>query len=134
MNEPQLSKKIPIVTERDVVVARVEAKKMAQTMGFSSSDATQIAVVVSELGRNIIHYAGEGSVTLIPKARERSFKVVAQDHGPGIPDIKLALTPGYSTAQGLGRGLSGSKALMDEFGIESVVGAGTMVTAVKYLY
>ncbi|MBN1286349.1 MAG: hypothetical protein JXB47_13205 [Anaerolineae bacterium] len=117
-----------------VVMARRQALDIALALGFPMPDATKIAVVVSELGRNVVLYAGTGTITLMPHPGEpRHFKLIAQDQGPGIKDIELALTQGYSDSGGLGLGLSGSKRIMDEFEVWSVVGVGTRITAVKYL-
>jgi serine/threonine-protein kinase RsbT len=133
--------RFPIKSVLGVVKARQRGMAMALAMGFSQVDATQIATVISELARNIIiHAGGEGTITLLACTdnthvgeKKRGVKVIAQDRGPGIEDVELALTVGFSTARGLGLGLSGSRKLMDEFAIRSVVGAGTMVTVVKWL-
>jgi serine/threonine-protein kinase RsbT len=53
--------------------------------------------------------------------------------GPGIPDVARVLSGGYSTSKGLGLGISGSRRLMDEFELRSVVGEGTTIEAVKLL-
>ncbi len=128
------ARQIPIKDFADVVKARRQALDMALTMGFPMPEATKIAVVVSELGRNIVLYAGEGSINLLPYAsKPQCFKIMADDQGPGIPDVEQALTEGYTTSGGLGLGLSGSKRMMDEFEIWSVVGVGTRITAAKYL-
>ncbi|MBN1286653.1 MAG: hypothetical protein JXB47_14740 [Anaerolineae bacterium] len=127
-------KRIPVKTFADVVTARRQALDLSLAMGFPMPEATKIAVVVSELGRNIMLYAGEGTITLLPNEAERYFKLIAQDQGPGIEDIDLALTEHYSTSGGLGLGLSGSKRMMDEFEVWSVVGVGTRITAVRYLH
>ena len=55
------------------------------------------------------------------------------DHGPGIPDVSLAMENGYSTSGGLGLGLPGAKRLMDEMEIESQPGTLTVVTVRKWL-
>jgi serine/threonine-protein kinase RsbT len=130
----------PIKLVVDVVKARQHGLEMALAMGFSQLAATQIATVISELARNIIiHAGGEGAITLLAAnnthagGKKTGLKVIAQDRGPGIEDVELALTGGFSTARGLGLGLSGSRKLMDEFAIRSVAGAGTMVTMVKWL-
>ena len=60
--------------------------------------------------------------------RDRSaIEIVAEDDGPGIPDIDRAIQDGYSTGRGLGLGLPGARRLMDEFEIDSTVGQGTTV-------
>jgi serine/threonine-protein kinase RsbT len=126
--------RLPINNSLDVVTARRRALEMALALGFLLPEATKIAVVVSELARNILLYAQTGTVTLMANTNEpKSVKIVAQDRGPGIPDVDLVLKGGYSTSKGLGVGLSGSKRIMDEFEIQSLVDVGTMITAVKWL-
>ena len=124
----------PISSFVDVESARRRGMLIALAMGFSQVDAYKIAVVISELGRNIERYAGRGSITLIPRVgKDRCIEIVAQDQGPGIPDVERVLTGGYSTSKGMGVGVSGSRRLMDEFELESVVGKGTTIQAVKLL-
>jgi serine/threonine-protein kinase RsbT len=124
----------PINTLVDVVRARRRGLEMAQEMGFPLAEATKIAVVISELGRNIERYVGQGSITVTAHTeQDRYILIVAQDSGAGIPDVERALAGGYSTSGGLGLGISGSKRLMDKFDIQSIVGVGTIVKAVKWL-
>jgi serine/threonine-protein kinase RsbT len=126
--------RLAITNSKDVVMARRRGLEMASSLGFSVPEATKIAVVISELGRNIVLYANEGTITLLTgSGAKKYFKLIAQDKGPGIPDLDLVLKGGYSTSDGLGVGLSGSKRLMDEFDIQTMVGAGTMITATKWL-
>lgn len=133
-NEGLTPTRVFINTLMDVVTARRRGLNMALTMGFPLPDATKIAVVISELGRNIILYAEKGTITLIAFVnKEKCFRIIAQDEGPGIEDVDLVLAGGYTTSKGLGVGLSGSKRLMDEFEIETMVGAGTMIKATKWL-
>lgn len=123
-----------IMNGLDVIKARRQGLEMALALGFVQPEATKIAVVISELGRNIENYAGMGSITLTAQAESPAyFEIVAADTGPGIADINKAMSPGYSTAKGLGVGLPGSKRLMDEFLIRSTVGLGTTVKARKWL-
>lgn len=120
----------------DVSTSRRAGMQMAINMGFAQADATKIAVVISELARNILIYARTGTI-IVKEHRgldgKRGIKIIADDNGPGIPFLDKALTEGYTTSGGLGLGLSGSKRLMDEFYIHSEVGKGTNVTAVKWL-
>jgi serine/threonine-protein kinase RsbT len=60
------------------------------------------------------------------------IKLYFTDEGPGIPDIELALTDGWTTGTGLGLGLSGTRRLVDEFELTSKPGAGTSVVVVKW--
>jgi serine/threonine-protein kinase RsbT len=124
----------PIGSFADVENAWRRGLEMALRMGFPEADANKIAVVISELGRNIEQYAGRGSITLTACAGEdTSIQIVARDKGPGIPDVERVLAGGYSTSRGLGIGVSGSRQLMDEFAIQSVIGAGTTIKTTKLL-
>jgi serine/threonine-protein kinase RsbT len=58
--------------------------------------------------------------------------MVFEDQGPGIPDIQAALRDGFTTGSGMGLGLGGSKRLVNDFSIESEVGKGTCVTAIRW--
>lgn len=120
----------------DVSNSRRAGMQMALDMGFAHADATKIAVVISELARNILIYAKTGTVIVMEHRgldNKRGIKIIADDNGPGIAQLDRAMTDGWTTSGGLGLGLSGSKRLMDEFYIHSEVGKGTNVTAVKWL-
>jgi serine/threonine-protein kinase RsbT len=109
--------------------------RTALDMGFSPPDASKVAVVISELGRNIERYAGKGSITLRAETGRRAcIQIVAEDQGPGIPDLDLVLAGGHSTSNGMGLGVSGSRRLMDEFEIQSALGEGTTIRAMKWLH
>jgi serine/threonine-protein kinase RsbT len=117
-----------------VVEARRRGLEMAMAMGFVQPEAIKIAVVISELARNIHNYAGMGYITLTRQTDPQAYlEIVAQDAGPGIPNINKAMQHGYSTSRGMGVGLPGCKQLMDEFEIHSRVGLGTTVKARKWL-
>ncbi len=124
-----------VTTEADVYVAAHQVKALARQMGFNEADQTRVETVTSELARNIVLYAGEGTVKAQPvtRGRRRGLEIQALDHGPGIADIELAMKDGYTTSGGLGSGLGGAKRMMDEFHIESAPGQGTKVTATKWL-
>jgi anti-sigma regulatory factor (Ser/Thr protein kinase) len=126
--------RVQISADTDIVEARGEGRALAARLGFSRTDATLIATAISEIGRNILVYAGTGEVAIGETADDHSvgIEVVARDGGPGIPDVELALSEGYATGNGLGLGLPGAKRLMDEFSIETAVGRGTTVTMRKW--
>jgi serine/threonine-protein kinase RsbT len=134
MNEPHQSE-FRITSENDIVMARKVVREASTALGFGLTDVTRIVTAASELTRNIYHYAKSGVMhwrTLNQGVRvglELSF----EDNGPGIADIEKAMEPGYSTGEGLGMGLPGSKRLMDEMTIESTVGKGTTVILRKWL-
>jgi serine/threonine-protein kinase RsbT len=125
---------IPIRHEADLLAARQRGRALAATLRFSSSELTLIATAISEVARNILSYAGTGEILLqlAHRGSQRGIVVVAQDEGPGIADLALAMQDGYSTAGSLGLGLPGSKRLMDEFDIASEVGRGTTITMSKW--
>ena len=126
---------ILITCDRDVVTARQRGREVALESGFTLSESTLIATAISELARNIVIYARQGSVTLKRVHRGNGtagLKIVAADSGPGIADLEQALRDGYSTSGGLGLGLPGVKRLMDEFDVVSRAGVGTTVTVTKW--
>ncbi|HEY0801640.1 MAG TPA: ATP-binding protein [Steroidobacteraceae bacterium] len=125
---------IPVSSDKDVVLARQEGRVLALQLGFSSSDATLIAMAISELSRNIVSYAGTGTVTLkgIHGSSRVGLMIVAADAGPGIADVAQAMRDGFSSSGGLGLGLPGVRRLMDEFDISSDLGRGTTVTGKKW--
>jgi serine/threonine-protein kinase RsbT len=108
---------------------------MAKDAGFSGSDLTLIATAISELARNIIVYAVRGEIILdiTSESGRTGIVVIAQDDGPGIPDIEQAMQDGYSTGNSLGLGLPGARRLMDEFNIKSTVGKGTTIIMKKWV-
>ncbi len=124
----------PVTREVDVYVAMGRARDIATALGFDDIDRTRIEIAVLELTRNILTHAGSGelAIELVEDGERRGIAIEARDQGPGIADIALALRDGYSTAQTLGAGLPGVRRLMDEFHIESTVGVGTRVRAVKW--
>jgi len=124
-----------IATHNDIVVARRIGRDMAAASGFRAVDCAQIATAISELARNICLYAGSGRVSLrlVEDGGRRGIEVVAEDGGPGIKDIPLAMRDGYSTSNGLGLGLPGTKRLMDDFELQSTVGVGTVIRTRKWL-
>ena len=126
---------IPIKTEGDIVLVRRTAREMAIQVGFSPTDTTRIVTASSEMARNIFKYAGEGLMRWRNLEANNRFGIELQfeDHGPGIADVSLALQEGYSTGDGLGMGLPGTKRLMDELEIQSAVGQGTKVTLRKWI-
>lgn len=125
---------VSIDSEADIVMARQKGRELALTLGFAGVDLTLIATAISELARNIVKYAGRGEIVLSDETRGRAVAVivVANDKGPGIPDLDKAMQDGFSTGSGLGLGLPGARRLMDEFQIRSAPGEGCTVTLKKW--
>lgn len=126
--------RVPIHSAQDVVSARQAGRALAKQLGFDDLAVTLITTAISEVARNILEHAERGEILLRPRnhGARHGVSVVASDRGPGIPDIARAMQYGYSTRRGLGVGLPGAKWLMDEFRLESEVGAGTTVTMTKW--
>ncbi|MEU6812770.1 anti-sigma regulatory factor [Streptomyces sp. NPDC046831] len=126
---------VPIVRSGDVVTARQVVRTLAQRSGLSLVHQTKLVTAASELGRNMLIYGGGGVVraaTVVDGGRPGVF-VEFKDEGPGIEDVELALTDGWTSGNGMGLGLSGAKRLVDEFDIESGAdGRGTTVRIVKW--
>jgi serine/threonine-protein kinase RsbT len=127
--------RVQIGSEADVAVAAQRGGALAERLGFSRTERTQVVTAISEVAGNIWLYAGRGSVELAPvdEPERVGLSVVAVDAGPGIADVELALSDGYSTRGGMGLGLPGAMRLMDDFDVDSEVGRGTKVTMARWL-
>jgi serine/threonine-protein kinase RsbT len=125
---------VPLQSSQDVVTARQLVRSRAMELGFSLVDQTKIVTAASELARNALEHGGGGTcrVECLTEGIRKGLRLIFEDQGPGIPDVQLALTDGYTSKNGMGLGLSGSKRLVNEFDIESNVGQGTRVTVVKW--
>jgi serine/threonine-protein kinase RsbT len=126
---------LPIRTGDDVVRVRQQVRTVAAEIGLSLVDQTKLVTAASELARNTLVHGGGGRARLetvkSPNGRA-GIKLHFTDEGPGIPDIGLALTDGWSSGSGLGLGLSGTRRLVDEFELDSKPGAGTRVVVIKW--
>jgi len=126
--------KSSIENELDIIAARRCAKEVAKELGFSTVDQVRIATAISELARNVVLYAKEGSIIVraLCEGERKGLEISVADNGPGIPNIELAMTDGYSTSGGLGAGLPGARRLMDTFRVDSQLGQGTTIVARKW--
>jgi anti-sigma regulatory factor (Ser/Thr protein kinase) len=97
------------------------AKRIAEEIGFDEVAREEIALVVSELGSNLIEHADGGTLTLsaINDEVRDGVQIESLDSGPGIPDVERAMADGYSTTGSLGYGLGTVNRLMDEFEVTS---------------
>jgi CBS domain-containing protein len=120
-------------------IASSSVKKALQQLGVDPSIIRKVAIVTYEAEMNIVIHAYRGvlRVSLSPEVIE----ITAEDEGPGIPDIELAMQPGYSTAPdniremgfGAGMGLPNIKNCSDDLKIDSIVGKGTKLVSKIYL-
>jgi serine/threonine-protein kinase RsbT len=126
---------LPIRSGDDVVRVRQQVRTVAAENGLSLVDQTKLVTAASELARNTLVHGGGGvaGIEVVKSANGRTgIKLHFTDDGPGIPDVNLALTDGWTTGSGLGLGLSGARRLVDEFELNSKTGAGTSVMVVKW--
>lgn len=133
MNGP-MTGELPLASEHDVVVSRQTVRRIAQQLGFSLVDQTKMVTAASELARNAFVYGGGGRLTweIISNGARQGLKLVFQDEGPGIADLDLAMTEGWTSGKGLGLGLSGARRLVNEFDISAPPGIGTRVTITRW--
>ena len=124
----------PLVTDEDVVRLRKMVRDDMVTLKFSLTDQTKMVTAASELARNVLRYGGGGRAELEQLTRNgvQGVRATFIDEGPGIADLELAMTDGYTSGGGMGLGLSGARRLADEFDIDSVPGKGTTVTITKW--
>ncbi|MHB1561696.1 MAG: anti-sigma regulatory factor [Isosphaeraceae bacterium] len=125
---------LEVRSSTDIVLIRHAVRKWTAELGFSLVDQTKMITAASELARNTLDYGGGGVVTFeqLEEGTRRGLRLTFEDRGPGIPDIEKALTDGYTTGDGMGLGLGGSRRLVNEFAIASTVGEGTRVTITRW--
>lgn len=123
-----------INSDADVVRVRQSARALAVSAKLSLVDQTKLVTAVSELARNTLVYGGGGSATVetVTAGTRRGVRASFADSGPGIEDVSLALTDGWTSGTGLGLGLPGAKRLVDDFDLQTRPGAGTTVSIIKW--
>lgn len=126
---------LPISSGDDIVRVRQRVRSAAASGGLSLVDQTKLVTAASELARNVLTHGGGGSAMIeavVSPTGRKGVRVSFRDEGPGIADVSLALTDGWTTGDGLGLGLSGARRLVDEFDLSSAPGSGTLVVVAKW--
>lgn len=125
---------LPVRVEQDVVLARQAVRQAAVACGLRLVDQTKLVTAASELARNAVIYGGGGQMQwqTVERGLRRGVRLLFADQGPGIADIALAMTDGWTSGKGMGLGLSGSRRLVDEFELDSAAGKGTRITITKW--
>ena len=125
---------LPLRADEDVVRMRQAVRECLVSVGFSLIDQTKMITAASELGRNTLRYGGGGEAHIqkVVDGSRRGVILSFIDQGPGIADVELALTDGYTTGNGMGLGLSGARRLADDFEVDTAPGAGTTVRISKW--
>lgn len=119
--------------------ASSDVKSKLKQMGVSPEAVRKVAIAMYEGEINMVIHADGGTIDVIISADE--IVMVLKDKGPGIPDIRLAMQDGYSTAPdnvralgfGAGMGLPNMKKYSDEMDIQTEIGVGTTVTMKVFL-
>ena len=124
----------PLLSEEDIVRSRQVVRQITQQLKFSLVDQTKMITAASELARNTLVHGGGGRMhwEVLEEGVRRGLRLEFEDEGPGIADMKLALTDGYTSGGGMGLGLPGSKRLVHEFNIDSAAGAGARVRITRW--
>lgn len=125
---------LPLKTEQDIVLARQAVRKFTQELGFSLVEQTKMVTAASEIARNTVIYGGGGTLTweMLVDGGKKGLRLRFEDQGPGIPDIDLAMTDGWTSGTGMGMGLTGAKRLVNEFDLDTHPGKGTRVTLTRW--
>src|SRR5256885_10266033 len=110
------TEKLDIRSDDQVVKVRQAVRQWATDLAFTLVDQTKIVTAASELARNTLLHGGGGAcqIEMLEDGVRKGLRLTFEDKGPGIPDVKLALTDGYTTGTGMGLGLSGSRRLVNE--------------------
>lgn len=124
---------LPIRTQEDIVLVRTAVRKAAISAKLGLVDQTKLVTAASEIARNTLDYGKGGNVTIERvDAAKSGIRLTFEDRGPGIVNIELAMTDGWTSGSGMGLGLSGTRRLMDEFQLASKPGEGTTVIITKW--
>jgi serine/threonine-protein kinase RsbT len=91
---------VPLRSDEDVVRLRQAVRECLVLAGFSLIDQTKTVTAASELARNTLRYGGGGEshIVRVSNGSRHGLRLTFIDHGPGIPDVALALTDGYTSA------------------------------------
>lgn len=125
---------LPLRTDADVVLARQAVRRLTQELGFGLVDQTKLVTATSELARNAVVYGLGGTLTceVLDEGGRTGVRLHFADQGPGIPNLDLAMTDGWTSGSGMGLGLTGAKRLVTDFAIDSAPGRGTRVTIARW--
>jgi serine/threonine-protein kinase RsbT len=125
---------IRIEKEMDIVAVRQLVRDLSRTHRFDQFAMAALTTAASELSRNVWVHAkgGLARIVVLGMGNKIGLELEFVDQGPGIADLNRALAGGYSTANSLGLGLSGTKRLVDEFHIDTAPGRGTRIVIRKW--
>ena len=127
--------RLEIAGANDVARAAQATRVFAQAIGFPEVEREQLSLVAAELASNLVRHAGGGALrlTTLTNSERRGLQIDSEDRGPGISDVDLALTDGYSTAGGLGTGLGSVNRLMDELEFHQLQPSGLRIQSQRWI-
>ena len=108
---------------------RRHAAAQARELGWDEVDAGRLALVVTELGSNLLRHAHKGRLLVAARPQSGEIEVLAIDKGPGIANVAQCMGDGFSTGSTSGTGLGAVRRLADVFDLHSSVPQGTVVLA-----
>jgi serine/threonine-protein kinase RsbT len=125
---------LPLQNEQHIVASRQTVRTLCQSLKFSLVEQTKMITAASELSRNTLIHGGGGHMRweLVEQSGRNGLTLHFEDQGPGIADLKLAMTDGWTSGSGMGLGLPGSKRLVNDFEVDSAPGRGTRVSITKW--
>ena len=123
---------VQIRKESDLNHARMVARETCKLVEIRGYQAQKVVTAVSELARNIACYAVGGRLRFRVDTSAQCIVVVAEDDGPGIPNLDEILGGHYRSRTGLGRGLLGSRELADRFDIHTSPDGTTVTVTFSY--
>jgi serine/threonine-protein kinase RsbT len=124
---------IRIDKEADIIAIRQLVRELTKLHKFDQFAAAALTTAASELSRNVwvLAQSGQAKVSVL-RGDRLGIELEFVDHGPGLADLDRALAGGYSTANSMGLGLSGTKRLEDEFQLDTAPGRGTTIVIRKW--
>ena len=131
---PEPTGTLPLASEQHIVASRQTVRALCQELRFSLVEQTKMVTAASELSRNTLIHGGGGRMhwAVLQEGARRGLQLRFEDEGPGIANIDLVMSDGYTSGGGMGLGLPGSKRLVNDFDIRSTPGQGTCVSIVKW--
>jgi len=128
------SETLTLRTDEDVARVRQTVRAWMVEQQFRLLAQTKMVTATSELARNAVVHGGGGTARLerLMSGERCGIRLTVEDRGPGIADIAQAMQNGFTTGDGMGLGLGGSRRLVNEFEIWSEPGKGTRVTITEW--
>lgn len=123
----RMVERVPLASDRDVALARRAVGLAMDAMGTRAVRRTRFVTAVSEIARNAVVHGNGGTLAIYVHEGAGRISVECGDGGPGIADLDRALTDGFTTGGGMGRGLGGARRLVERFEVETRPGGGTTV-------